>query len=170
MTYAKPFPFDHAYLSSLLNYDPTTGVLTRVGSSKRADFNRGGRRFVSIDGRTYLAHRVAWFLSTGRDPGSMLIDHKDFNPSDNRIDNLRPVDKSKSAQYRVFPKSRTRKTLTWVVKVGNRFRARHMVKGELIDLGYFQSELEAHLAVLKDKIARGLLHYIPKELILNYTQ
>jgi hypothetical protein len=165
MTFANPFSFDHAYLSSLLSYDPKTGVLTRVGTFKRADFNRGGRRFVSIDGKTYLAHRVAWFLATGQDPGRMLIDHRDRNPSNNKIENLRVADKSQSAQNRVFGKSTGRKTLAWVVKVGGRFRGKHMVNRKVIHLGYFATELAAHLAVLKDKCARGLKAYVPAELV-----
>jgi hypothetical protein len=79
--------------------------------------------------------------------------------------NLRVVDKSQSAQNRVFGKSKGRKLLAWVVKVGGRFRGKHMVNRKVIHLGYFATELAAHLAVIKDKIARGLRPYIPRELV-----
>lgn len=42
--------------------------------------------------RSYLAHRVAWAMTHGEWPSE--IDHKDRNPASNRLDNLRPADRS----------------------------------------------------------------------------
>jgi hypothetical protein len=38
-----------------------------------------------------MAHRVAWLLHTGEDPGTLVIDHINRQRNDNRISNLRPL-------------------------------------------------------------------------------
>ncbi len=50
-------------------------------------------RLISVDGRTYLAHRLIWLLHNGVFP-SGEIDHINRNPSDNRIENLREAGRS----------------------------------------------------------------------------
>lgn len=48
--------------------------------------------FVSIKGKAYYAHRVAYFLQTGKNPGSMVVRHATDNTlivgwqNDNRMD------------------------------------------------------------------------------------
>ncbi len=44
---------------------------------------------VGVNKKTYMAHRVVYFLHHGIDPGNSLIDHINGNGKDNRIENLR---------------------------------------------------------------------------------
>ena len=89
-------------LQSLLNYDPATGVFTWIGSARnqRPDIvgeqagSGSGRGYIMIQvsGTRYLAHRLAWMYVYGVMPS--MIDHVNGDRSDNRIENLRPANKS----------------------------------------------------------------------------
>lgn len=101
-----------ARLREVLRYEPETGKLfwrARNRSEFKSDRawnawnakNAGreamtfvaqrGHRRGTIDGRQFLAHRVAWAIHYGSWPQGDL-DHKNVNPADNRIANLRPAD------------------------------------------------------------------------------
>lgn len=54
-----------------------------------------GYKYVMVDGQKYLVHRIIFMMIHGYVPD--LIDHKNQNPSDNRIENLRPATKSQNA-------------------------------------------------------------------------
>lgn len=79
---------------ALLDYSPETGIFRHkrtAGSAKVGDIagcarNNGYIR-IQIDGRTYLAHRLAALIMTGQCIG--IIDHKNRKRDDNRWDNLR---------------------------------------------------------------------------------
>ena len=76
----------------LLDYDPETGVFTRL-AGKRAGKTTGSRVragyvFIYLAGRTYKAHRLAWLYVYGSWPKA-LIDHINHDRADNRIVNLR---------------------------------------------------------------------------------
>jgi len=42
-----------------------------------------------VDGRNYKAHRLAWLWCHGPIPEGLEVDHKDSNPANNAISNLR---------------------------------------------------------------------------------
>ena len=88
-------------LKYLLSYDPETGEFTRLigGRGRRAGEiagclkrDSGGKVYIyiQIDGRTYLAHRLAWLYTFGAWPENQ-IDHLDQNSLNNRLINLRDV-------------------------------------------------------------------------------
>ena len=109
------------YLRERLDYDADTGVLTWRKQPLDAfatvsEGNRWNTRYAGeaagyvrsdgyldfrIDGRRFLAHRVAYAIAAGVDPGTMQIDHIDGDRLNNRISNLRSATKSENMQHRV---------------------------------------------------------------------
>jgi hypothetical protein len=87
-------------LHEVLNYDPITGIFRwrakrcngkiKVGAVAGYVHHDGYVR-IRINGREYLAHRLAWLYMTGHWP-SAEIDHKNRDRSDNRWANLRQAD------------------------------------------------------------------------------
>jgi len=82
-------------VAALLNYDPLSGVLTwgvtrggKAAGRRAGVLEKSGYRKVTINGRHYLEHRVAWLLQYGRWPNG-LVDHRDCVPDNNRVDNFR---------------------------------------------------------------------------------
>ncbi|MEO8641888.1 HNH endonuclease [Pseudomonas sp.] len=88
-------------LREVCAYDPETGVFTGIisrGKRYKAGMPFGrpakkGYLQVSIDGTTYQLQRLAWLYFFGSLPDCQ-IDHINCVPSDNRIENLRPADRS----------------------------------------------------------------------------
>ena len=85
-----------AELTRLMQYDPKTGVFTRiVSSSPKAQAgavagNLGPRGYwhIGVLGKNYLAHRLAWLCTHGELP-LIGIDHENRIRHDNRLLNLR---------------------------------------------------------------------------------
>lgn len=83
-------------LRSMLRYDPGTGLFTwnvapngRIKIGQRAGrTSQDGYTEITITGRLYGAHRLAWLYVHGRWPVDE-IDHRNGIRSDNRIANLR---------------------------------------------------------------------------------
>lgn len=44
---------------------------------------------VGCKGKTYLVHRIVYVLQFGEIPENMLVDHRDTDPSNNKVSNLR---------------------------------------------------------------------------------
>ena len=97
------------------NYEPVTGELIKkdfegargVGKPISPNFDKDGYKRVGIDGVTYKAHRVCFFLYHKRQCLGQ-IDHEDRNVANNKISNL--LDTTVSAnQYnrRLLPSNKT---------------------------------------------------------------
>jgi hypothetical protein len=92
----RPLP-PLARLQELLAYDPEEGVLRwRVGNHGRTVgaeagwLGADGYRRVNLDTVTYQAHRLAYYMGTGTDPGTYQIDHHpDPTRTNNRLVNMR---------------------------------------------------------------------------------
>jgi hypothetical protein len=83
-------------LADLITYEPTSGTLTHKVDTLRATKgtvatypHAEGYLQLSIGKKEYLAHRIIWFMMTGRWPNQ--IDHADHDRSNNRWENLREV-------------------------------------------------------------------------------
>lgn len=99
MTKPKPLP-PLETLREALDYNPKTGLLTWkinrlngiLGGAPAGCDDGHGYVQVRLWGRRLKAHRLAWALHHGTDPGLLQIDHVNRNRSDNRVSNLRLVD------------------------------------------------------------------------------
>ena len=85
------------YLKEILDYDETTGIfIWKQKLSRRQNVgdtagyhDKRGYLTIKIKGSLFRGHRLAYYMSTGIDPGNLGIDHKDRDKSNNRISNLR---------------------------------------------------------------------------------
>lgn len=131
-----------ARLRSLVRYDAATGTLHwRVLLPRRkrgplgAPAGHGGRLQTPIDGRAHYIHRLVWLYHHDEWPADQ-VDHINGDKRDNRIENLRVVSNGENAQNRRV------RGVTYERRNG-RWRARIMVDGKSISLGYFATEREA---------------------------
>ncbi len=136
-----------------LDYEPKTGVFRWRRKPKRWSINVGdvagfdqktGHRAITIQGRSYYAHRLAWLWMTGEWPAGQ-IDHRDLNPANNRWENLREATHSQNnMNHRVRRDSAT--GLKGVVAHRGRFLARITADKRTRHLGTFRTAAEAHAA------------------------
>lgn len=97
------------YLRSILDYDPEAGIFRwKYRADMRPQWNiryagkvagskgQRGRIEIRIDGKSYLAHRLAWLFMTGHWPENE-IDHKDIDPSNNTFSNIREATRRQNA-------------------------------------------------------------------------
>jgi len=91
-------------LKEVLNYEPSTGIfIWKVQLSSRGIIGSEvttkhleGYTTIQIDGKQYLAHRLAWFYVHGYFPD--FIDHINHVRDDNRLVNLREVTRTENQQ------------------------------------------------------------------------
>lgn len=149
-----------ARLHSLLKYTPETGLFHRlvpqggqvVGAIAGSTDPVNGYVRIGVDGHSYKAHRLAWFYVHGVWP-PMLIDHKNLNRSDNRLDNLRPATVQQNNQNVVAPRRDSRsgyRGVSWLAAQQS-WRATITVNGKQKHLGYFVTPEEASTAYLDAK-------------------
>jgi hypothetical protein len=99
--------------------------------------------------KAHRAHNIIWELHNGRIPKGMTVDHIDRNPSNNKIENLRLATPSSQCHNR----KNWGKYLKWVkrTKYGT-FIGRFTLKGKLIEVGSYKTELEAHIEALARRL------------------
>ncbi len=99
-------------LKAHLHYNPETGVFTwrdrrhlpnvgynvacRTVGKVAGSINKAGYWRINIHGKTYRAHRAAWLYMYGYMPEE--IDHIDGCRTNNRLSNLRAVDRAENAK------------------------------------------------------------------------
>jgi len=156
MTKAKPLP-DLEYLREILSYDEETGLFYWKRSRQRIRAgNIAGSKFgndyiyITIDLRPYLAHRIAWYFLTNIDPADKHIDHINGVTYDNRASNLRLATKSQNGANSSMRKdNKSGYKGVDFYKSANKWRARIVVRGKSIHIGYFDSPELAHIAYCK---------------------
>lgn len=138
-------------LKELLHYDPDTGEFTRLIKVRGRFGNVGcvvgslrkktGYVSISIDGKLYQAHRLAWLYAYGVMPNAD-VDHKNRDRKDNRLSNLRLASRAQNMHNSPCKGA-------WLCKATNRYASAIKVNGKRIWLGRFDSMQEACLAYEK---------------------
>jgi len=145
---------------SLLAYDPDVGVFTwrTTGKGRRPDLTAGriednGYIRLTVKGKVFLAHRLAWFYVNGDWP-ERAIDHKNTIKTDNRIANLRLADRSQNAaNSNTFSTNKSGfkgvSTLGDPRRTIKKYAANIYKDGRAIYLGGYATAEEAHAAYVK---------------------
>lgn len=152
-------------LKELLVYNPYSGVFTwRVskGRSKRGvsagTVSSGGYVQIKLDGKRYLAHRLAWLYMTGSWP-EPEIDHINRVRNDNRFHNLREATKQQNQTNKGLQKNNTSGFIgvSWC-KRSNKWRSQIKHQGRVKTIGYYADKGLANQARLKEVTA--LYNYV----------
>lgn len=159
------------HLRECFDYDPENGVLTwktrprehfatdqawkrwnTLFASKAAGSLDNGYCRISLDAVDHKAHRIIWKWVKREEPPEM-IDHKDGNPSNNRLSNLRATMYHGQAWNRRARKDNT-SGRQGVWRGEGKWQAGICVKGHRRHLGLFASAEEA--SVVYEAAAREL--------------
>jgi hypothetical protein len=164
MTYSayKP-PLTADQFRDLLRYEPDTGNLiwkrrpngpaawnTQFSGRVVGSKNEDGYLKMLTYGRTYLCHRVIWYMMTGEWPAT-TIDHRNCVRDDNRWDNLRLATCAQNSQnsqtMRAFtaPRAPGLKGVNYHQQTG-RWIGRIKAAGKFYYLGIFGTAEDAHAA------------------------
>jgi len=144
---------DQTYLKSILNYDPETGKFTwavnKPPRGKAGDIagyhNGSGYLKISIAGKRYYSHRLAFLWMTGEFP-SKVVDHINGNSLDNRWENLRSVTQKENGANTILAKGVRLRFGSWYARFANKH------------IGIFATEQEAITAYKKVKIKAAKLN------------
>jgi hypothetical protein len=128
-----------------LEYNADTGEFLRRHAG---GLNKEGYRYISIDGRSYRASRLAYLYMTGEWPEHQ-IDHKNVNPGDDSWDNLREATQSQNKRNSKKYKNNTTgyKCVYWDAD-RNCYTVRMAMNGKRLRLGRYSTIEEAHQAYL----------------------
>jgi hypothetical protein len=134
-------------LRSVLDFDPASGRITWktkycqkiVVGAEAGVVDRYGYRIICVDGLKYFAHRIVWAFVHDAWPPSEL-DHRDGNPSNNSISNLRIAKRAQNLRNQGLKKTNSsgHKGVSWN-KTFNKWQARIQVDKKQIWLGLHDS-------------------------------
>jgi HNH endonuclease len=151
------------YLKENLEYDPETGHFTwRTAGRRRLVGGRAGTRnkvsgyrLIYIDGcAQHYEHRLAWLYVHGEWPKE--LDHINGVRDDNRIANLRSVNRSKnSINSRIRSDNKSGVKGVYYDLRSHKWSAEIIFEGEKSFLGYYKTKDEA---VAARRAAEAVLH------------
>ncbi len=127
-----------------LHYDPDTGIFTwRARTGPRAKIGaiagnaHNGYVRITLHGRAYMAHVLAWLIITGEWP-TYEVDHIDCDRANNRWANLREATRPQNMRNRPVRKDNPL-GVTGIYRDGGKYVAKISSNGEQIYLGRFDT-------------------------------
>lgn len=131
-------------INRILEYDEVTGNITRKINSQH--YSSGdvagwvtsiGYRAVSVNGKTFYCHRIAYLLKTGHWP-KYQIDHINHIRTDNRWENLREVTRRENQRNVSLPShNKSGHVGVFWNKQKSKWQARIIINNKQIHLGFF---------------------------------
>lgn len=142
-------------LKSVLEYLPEIGrfrwLVDRTHQVKSGDeaggFRPDGYRVLCYKKVGYREHILAWAFCYNEWP-ALDLDHRDGNPSNNRIDNLRLATKTQNLTHCRVKKS-NKLGIKGVIFHQGWYRAQITFKRKTTSIGKFTTAEEAHLAYME---------------------
>ena len=141
------------YLKAHLHYNPETGLFARIKSNGTAhvgdiagNLSSTGYVYISLNNKSYRAHRLVWLYLYGAFPISNL-DHINCIRNDNRLANLRICNNQQNG-FNSKIQSRNKFGLKGVKQIGNRFAGKVTHNYKTIHLGMYATPEKAHQAYL----------------------
>lgn len=155
---------DRKRLFEVLDYDAETGVfawkIARPRGVKPGDIagsiDADGYRQVSVDGRVYRIHRLAWLWMTGERPDRQ-IDHICGDKLNNTFANLRPATHGQNLRNRGAQSNNTsgRKGVSWNKKI-SKWSVQIGADGRRIHLGFYDENKLDEAASAYERAAKEL--------------
>lgn len=137
-------------LKEIFEYDQSTGVFLRKKRPNCLNVGTKSLGYVRIyvDGKLYLAHRLAWLYVYGSWP-PYNIDHINRMRCDNRLSNLRLATPEENAQNKSILKNNKSGIpgVRWNKKA-NKWEAYLRKKGKKLHLGHYDDKESAEFARL----------------------
>lgn len=135
----------------LLSYDVTTGILTwkidRKGGARAGQIaghkTKEGYINVCVERVLYAAHQVIWLIVYGEWPEGIL-DHRDGDKSNNRIENLRQATHAENSRNQNLSRRSTSgvRGVVWN-KAVRKWQAQIQIDGRTRYLGVFSEKSKA---------------------------
>ena len=151
-------------LKKVLNYDPDTGLFTRISSTTNkcligkvaGCINKSGYISILIKSKRYYAHRLAWLYVYGEFP-KLNLDHIDTNKNNNSISNLRLCTMSENLKNtKKYSNNKSGYKGVYKHTQTGRYCVQAMILGKKISLGCYASpELASEAYKLFSKINHG---------------
>ena len=137
-------------IKELFDYD-SGNLLRKTKTSNRVkvgdvvgSISKSGYIKTGIDNKTHLVHRLIWIWHNGEIDNNLLLDHINQDKVDNRIENLRLVNRQENSWNRQAKGAYFDKRCgLWQSKI--------QTKSGRISLGYFDTEEKAHDAYINAK-------------------
>lgn len=116
-----------------------------VAGTKRSSKERPDRVEwqVHVDRRHYTVSRVLYLMAKGVDPGELQVDHKDRNPLNNNVGNLRLGNNSLQGHNRGLPKNNKSGAVGVTPRKNGKWFAKLAHEDDQFYLGYHTCKIEA---------------------------
>jgi len=141
----------HSPNISSIRYDPAEGTIFRTFGSIEKEVgykHHSGYIVVKLNGCAYQAHQLIWYIVHGTWP-EKWIDHKNGNPADNRLDNLRLSEPSdNSANKKRHKNNKSGYKGVHLHTQYNRWKAQIKRNGKVMHIGMYDTPEAAHEAYM----------------------